>query len=122
MKNKKGFTLVEMLAVVTILALATSSSIINIQKISKESKEKRYNDVINEIVMATDVYINNNDALRKSILNNNTKVCTRIYTLQNEGYINSDIINPLTNKLLQANMCVYSMVDEEGNIIHEINL
>ena len=122
MKNKKGFTLVEMLAVVTILALATSSSIINIQKISKESKEKRYNDVINEIVMATDVYINNNDALRKSILNNNTKVCTRIYTLQNEGYINSDIINPLTNKLLQANMCVYSMLDEEGNIIHEINL
>ena len=119
MKNKKGFTLIELLVVIIILVSVAGTTIIGIDEITKQTQEKELKNIINEIELATDVYINSNEVYRKSLLNGEiTEKCTRVYVLQNENLIDLDLKNPVTNKRIPGNLCVYSRVDEDGIIKH----
>lgn len=123
MKNKKGFTLIELLIVIVLLVIITGGTILGIDEISSSAREKRLKEVIKEIEMATDVYYSNNEIQRTSLLNETVKErCTRIYVLQNEGLLDVDIINPLTNERIPGNLCVNSHLNEEGVIVHEFKL
>jgi len=119
MKNKKGFTLTEILVVIALLGVMTGSAVIGIDKINEKTKERRLNEIIKEIELAADVYINKNQVYREDILNANiTEKCTRVYTLQNEDLLDFDLKNPVTNEYIPANLCVISKLDEEGIIVH----
>ena len=108
MKNKKGFTLTELLIVIVILVSITMGSIVGIDTIQKEIEEKQLDEMITEIEEAADVYINLNDVYVDQILNDNERICTKVYILQTEGLIKNDLINPVTNERIPANLCVYS--------------
>ena len=123
MKNKKGFTLVELLVVIVLLVVITGSTILGIDEISESVRKKRLEEVLKQIQMAADVYYSNNEVHRSSLLNGEVKTkCTRIYVLQNEGLLKTDLINPRTNERIPANLCVNSHLNDEGIIIHEFTL
>jgi len=123
MKNKKGFTLVELLVVIVLLVVITGGSIFGIDEISENVREKRLEELLRQIEMAADVYYSNNEVHRSALLNGevNSK-CTRVYILQNEGLLKTDLINPTTNERIPGNLCVLSHLDENGVIVHEFNL
>lgn len=121
MKNKKGFTLVEILVVIVVLMSVTTGTIFGMQKIQESSEEKQLNEIITEIEEAADIYINMNPVYIEDLLNNpSTTKCTKVYILQNEGLLDVNLINPKTQKRIPGNLCVYSKV-VNGTIVNEFN-
>lgn len=59
--NKKGFTLIEILAVITILAILGLVTIPIISNSIEKSKKKAYRETINSIIESTKIYRANND-------------------------------------------------------------
>ena len=119
MKNKKGFTLTELLVVITLLVTILGTSVFGIEEISKMSREKELEELEKRIESAADIYINNKEVYRMELL---TEHCTRIYTLQNEGLLKLKLVNPITNELIPANLCVTSKLNEDGVIISEFEI
>ena len=123
MKNKKGFTLTELLVVIVLLVVVTGSTVFGIDEISKQSREKRLKELEKEISHAADIYFADNSVYSLSLLNKEIdQRCTRLYVLQNAGLLNQELINPITNKRIPANLCVNSTLNEEGVIIHEFDI
>ena len=60
MKNKKGFTLTELLVVIVVLITLTTGSIYGIEMIQNGSEDKQLRDLIDSIEEATDVYLSLN--------------------------------------------------------------
>ena len=85
MKNK-GFTLVELLAVITILAIIMVIATTNVLKSINDSKEKTRYMAAKEIVKIAEVYFANNS-------------CATDVTIGNiSEYLESDATNPKTGK------------------------
>ncbi len=103
MRRKQGFTLFEILIVVSIVAILGVSSTVILTRAIENSKKNRLNNVINEIENAADVYINvNNDTLRESLYNcgsiTECSINVTLGTLQGALLIGDDLRNPGTNK------------------------
>ena len=111
--NKKGFTLVELLAVIVVLALiigvATTSSI----TISNRSKKKMYNSKVDMILGAAVIYAQDHltdfsaDKLPKEV---------KVSQLNAEGYLKKDddsgkINNPVSNE----SMAEYKVIIKKAN-------
>ncbi len=119
MKNKKGFTLTELLVVIVILVAVAGTTIFGMEEISKKSDEKSLREIEKQIKLATDVYLSNNDVYLKSLLNGEIEEkCTRLYVLENEGLLDINLTNPLTKEKIPGNLCVISKVNPDGVIEH----
>ena len=119
MKNKKGFTLTELLVVIVILVAVAGTTIFGMEEISKKSDEKSLREIEKQIKLATDVYLSNNDVYLKSLLNGEIEEkCTRLYVLENEGLLDINLTNPLTKEKIPGNLCVISKVNSDGVIEH----
>ena len=95
MKNK-GFTLIEILGVLAVLALLSTIIIMSVNKSLKDSKETLYQVQIEEIKNAASMWRTDNI---EQIPNVGYHSIT-LRDLQNAGYINNEIINPKTDKEL----------------------
>ena len=115
---RKGFTLMELLAVIGLLSALSTVSFYNVNKISEQRKQKELNILINNVEENANFYIINNDEIRTKLLNKEeTTECTTLETLQNEGLLEQTIINPVTNEQIPSSTCVNSKLDESGKII-----
>ena len=120
--NKKGFTLIEILVVLVILVAITVAGTFGIQSIQKKSEEQALNELYSEILLAADVYLNENETFATDLLNKEVdEKCIRIYTLQNEGLLSTSLTNPVTKKLIPGNLCVISYLSEDGTIKNSFN-
>lgn len=85
MLNKKGFTLIEMLAVVVILSLIMSISIVSVDKYIKKSKKKSYVAIANEyMVIASNMLAKQQFVMRDS----NTVYYIHINNLDSQKKLN----------------------------------
>ena len=120
--NKKGFTLIEILVVLVILVAIMVTGTFGIQSIQKKSEEQALNELYSEILLAADVYLNENETFATDLLNKEVdEKCIRIYTLQNEGLLSTSLTNPVTRKLIPGNLCVISYLSEDGTIKNSFN-
>lgn len=117
--NKKGFTMVELLAIMVILAIVLSISIPSIISISKKTESN--DDVIQTIYMATESYIYNNYDDFRILDNPGSSTQINAMDLINGNYLKSDIINPRTNKKFTSNdyiLVTRGEEKEEDNILY----
>lgn len=99
--NKKGFTLVELLAIITILGLLALLASTSVTKVLKESKGDLYTTQIKLVESAAEAWgAENIDKLPDS---GECKYLT-IKNLQDYGLIDKDITNPKTNKKTDNNI------------------
>ena len=110
MKNR-GFTLVEVLAVIVVLGVIIAIAVPNIIMSSKKSKESMYDTKVNMIEKAAELYGNDNfDSVNKSI------EIVPLSKLLNDNYLkkesnncsgNNCITDPRTNEgMANQNVCV----------------
>lgn len=92
--NNKAFTLIELLAVVTILGILSVIIIPIIDKNIKTSKERTYKIVIENIKLSAQNYFSDNPKLKPL---NDTFETVKLEELIKQGYIDK-IKNPKTGK------------------------
>lgn len=122
--SKKGFTLVEITVVIAIVAFISTASIITFNQITDKVNNNELEDLITQIELATDVYFNVHTEYITQLYESDGSdmICTRLYKLQQDGLIDMNLINPITDERISGTMCVYSSLDENKNIIHEFEI
>lgn len=108
---KKGFTLIEMLAVIALLGIIGAISYPIVTREINKSKEKSYQTQINYIKGAAKRWAVKNNEL---LTTDNTNITVDLKTLKKEGFLeNTDIIDPRTNKIITG--CVEIIYNVEYN-------
>lgn len=99
--NQKGFTMVELIAAVSILVIVSIIVTISLSKMNEKNSQKRYNDFKETVEKAGCTYIelSVNRNIKEACYPN----CTiDAYTLINEGLISADLVNPNTDEPIQS--------------------
>ena len=120
--NKKGFTLAELLGVITILAMLALLVTPVVTKTIKNNKQKLYNIQISEIEKAAYNYaIKNTYVLPEE----GVTIVVTLGELKKEGLIDKEVRNPITKELFSDdlkieigninNQYTYTVLDEEAN-------
>ena len=93
--NKKGFTLIELMAVVTILVILSLIIVPIVDKNVKRSKDDMYKIQVENIRMAGVGYFSDNVSSRPSV---GSFCSVPISILVDQGYISGDVVNPKTGE------------------------
>lgn len=106
MKNKKGFTLTELIGVIVLLGIIALISVPILNKVIKNAKEKAYNAQVKEIVSAAKKWGTEHDSELPKINKNYKSVSLK--ELVKDGYLEEDkILNPRNDEdLVEAGYCV----------------
>lgn len=111
--------MIELMAVIMIIVTVCLTSVILLNKSLDNAKEGNLETTLKEIELATDVYLSENESEQINV-NSGETICTKLYILQNNGLIEKDLKDPLTDKAILGTTCVYSCLHSDGYIIHEI--
>lgn len=98
---KKGFTLVELLAVIIILGLLTIIAIPSIVGILNNEKENISDSMKNIIINASSLYIEDNSGVYPKV--NNNVYCIKLESLVNDNRLSNPLKDPVTNKEIDLN-------------------
>lgn len=111
---KKGFTLLELLAVLAILAFLGVSSVIlfskNNEDINLEDLKNKYKEIQNAAIL----YIDLNDSWL-STFTENGEAFIKLGILQNENYISKTMKNPVNGETFPSNYLVKVYIKNNGN-------
>lgn len=118
MKNKKGFTLVEILATIALLGVLVSIAVPSIIYVNNNLKEKTYNTEKDLILLASEEYARGENY---KLFNNSDCIILNTQTLIDEGYyeLNEEIINPETNENIK-DLKIYIQKNNEKYTSKEI--
>lgn len=120
MKNKKGFTLTEVLIVIVLIGIVISIAIPSITSVRKRMNERLFEEKKQEILLAAELYGKDKDISTDTII--------YVHTLLSEKYINKDIdynednctgdntengciINPIDDSILNNAKIILRKVD-----------
>lgn len=119
-KNKKGFTLVEMLAAIGILLLITILTYPSFNKLNKKTEEKFDYSIKTIVENAAKIYVDNNkELIDEKITSNNGKYCLPVATLSSYDYFDTPI-KKSDGENLNLKSCVYITKENEDNNIKYI--
>lgn len=100
MKNNKGFTLIEVISILVLIAIVATLSFQVVANRIKKSKQRLKETLYETIEQAANKYMLANPSLDKY---HTSRLCIEITTLQNNGFLETgDIKNPETNELINS--------------------
>ena len=94
--NKKGFTLVEIIAVIVLLV--TIGGIFTVSMVRKLNDKDNNKDTVKQIISAADAYVSANKEEIEKLYEGYNFVDITIKDLKNNGLLNDDVIDPNTNE------------------------
>ena len=95
--NKKGFTLVEILVSIGLLALLGSVIAISLNRVFKDNNIKNYNEYVEKVKSSAMLYVNNTVDIINDLNDSSFKIMT-IGNLTDNGYVDDTLVNPNTDK------------------------
>lgn len=105
--NNKGFTMVELIVTIGLLALLAIIIGANMVGLQGKQKDKNYNAFKEKLESATCLYMDRseNATLKKECKNNaNSNAClVSVSSLINGSYIDADLVDPSTNNVVDGN-------------------
>ena len=116
--NKKGFTLVEILVSIGLLALLGSVIAISLNKVFKNNNLKNYNEYVEKIKSSAMLYVNNTVDIINDLNDSSFKIIT-IGNLIDNGYLKDNIINPDTSEAVDKNEIIKVSYDSDHELIVE---
>lgn len=105
--NKSGFTLIEVLVVVALLAAISVTVGVNLSGMQERQKQKRINEYEETLEKAACVYAETNN------ITSNSKVT--VETLLNAGLVKKDLVDPSTNDNIENNKSLEIEIKWENN-------
>ena len=116
--NKKGFTLVEILVSIGLLALLGSVIAISLNRVFKDNNIKNYNEYVEKIKSSAMLYVNNTVDIINDLNDSSFKIIT-IGNLIDNGYLKDNIINPDMGKTPDKNDKIKVTYDSDHELIVE---
>lgn len=98
MKKNKAFTLVELIAVITILAVILLVSLPSLLGTIEKTGEKRYQEFLDNLYMMTENYITTHSDQFSDLLEEGKQVEISIRELRDAEYFRTNPVNPETDK------------------------
>lgn len=112
--DKKGYTLIELIAVVVIIAMVAIIIVINFDRILGKSDDKKEAAFKADIEKAACVYVDlKENSIFKSSCYPNTCTVT-VANLISSGLVKDDEIDPVTNNVVSKTLTVSVTWDNEG--------
>lgn len=115
----KGFTLIEILAVVTIIGVVSLITMPVVQKNITKSRQQAYNNQIDNIVKAAKDWSSEN--LTNLPENNNEKLNISLEMLMSLGYLEDNLVDPLTDKYFSPDT-VITIEKINNNYQYKVNV
>lgn len=112
--KRNGFTLVELLGVVTILAMLGIIVVPTISKVISDNKRQLYDVQISNIKSGASNFVSENIFSDRLEISNNSSIGIRLGKLKELGYIDSDISNPITKNKFSDDMII--MITNHNNV------
>ena len=121
--NKKGFTLIELITVIALLSIVGIITLPKINKAFKSSRADQLEEVIENIVKSTEVYLNNScgkDSYNKLIKNDSIRIY--LSSIKDCGLIENKIYNPVSGDYFNIdNEYVDVKIDEVGILDYKLS-
>lgn len=102
MKSKKGFTLVELLGIVAIIATILAFVVPSVIGMLKRDDEKEYQRFLTDISLATESYVQLNIGNYPNLAITNGTYTITMQELIENGYIKSNMVNPKTDQKISS--------------------
>lgn len=118
MKNK-GFTLVEIVSTLVILALIGIVIGINLNKSFKTNETTEYNNFEKMIKSAADIYVTSSNKIKNDLDTVKGYYIITVKELQDAGLLGTDLINPKTKTALKGDEIVKVSIDANGVSVYE---
>lgn len=113
MKKKNGFTLVEIIIVIILIALVAIMFTNSFYSINRNNREKEYTQLINKVKNAVTVYANDGE-INDLLYGTEGYALVTIDTLVKGGYLDKDLYDPTTQKSIEYSNIVYVVADQYG--------
>ena len=121
--NKKGFTLIELITVIALLSIVGIITLPKINKAFKSSRADQLEEVRENIVKSTEVYLNNScgkDSYNKLIKNDSIRIY--LSSIKDCGLIDNKIYNPVSGDYFNIdNEYVDVKIDEVGILYYKLS-
>lgn len=115
MKSKKGFTLVELLGIVAIIAAILAFVVPSVIGMLKRDDEKEYQRFLTDISLATESYIQINiNEYPNLAITGGTYTITMQQLIEN-GYIKSNMVNPKTDRKISSSDTIQVTRQADGS-------
>ena len=112
--NNKGFTLIELVAIVLVIAAIFLVSFPSLLNLSKKDEEKKYDSMVESLCLAGDTYIKNNSEDFKNMIIPNNKIEIEINELMIYGIVKHETKNPKTNKSVEKDKLIYIVQNDKS--------
>lgn len=116
-KRIKGFTLVELLAVIVILSLLLLVTVTTVSSQFKNSKDELYDTQLNNIKLAAEMWGSDNKVKLNSI---SDCVSLTLGYLKEEGYVDINIKNTYTGELFKDDEVFVNITKETNRYKYEV--
>ena len=114
--KKNGFTLLELLAVVVIVAVVGVSAGLAFNNIEDETAEEELMNKYVEIQRAANLYLDLHSSDLEWFIENQI-IYYKLADLKNENYITSDLDNPVTGELIDSSYYVEIYVKKDPSTL-----
>ena len=118
--NKKGFTLMELLIVIVIIAVVSVAASVSFSNIDDETAGKELANTYKDIQRAASLYLDLHDSALEQFINE-SRVTIKISTLQEENYVSKDLVNPITGEDIDSSASVVIYIEKDGNTKKYVN-
>lgn len=92
-KNKKAFTLIEIIVAVVLITVISAGSVASVTYFNNKKKQETLSNMSDDIRLAANVYIETNEETKKQLYEKNNGVVIPLVTLENEGLIDFKGLN-----------------------------
>ena len=116
-KRIKGFTLVELLAVIVILSLLLLLAVTTVSSQFKNSKDELYDTQLNNVKLAAEMWGSDNKVKLNSI---SDCVTLTLGYLKDEGYVDANIKNTYTKELFKDGEVFVNITKETNRYKYEV--
>lgn len=110
--NNKGFTLIELTAVIIVLAAIFLVSFPSFLNITRSDEEKRYDTMVEDLCLAGKSYIYANMDDFEGLSTVGSKIQIPIEELITYGNVDSDLKNPKTESYVKTDNLIYTVLSD----------
>lgn len=110
--NDKGFTLIEIIAIMVVLVGIFLVSFPSLTNMAKSDEEKKYDNMVNDLCTAGKTYMYSNMDLFPELSSVNGEVELKIIELILYGNVDKNTLNPKTELSIENDTLKYTVLED----------